>query len=138
MYGLLFVWLFPLLYSTILVVILRNDGITSDPFENGDSNCLFVHTVSPGLVALPVSLFACAFLAVYIVSKQKQFKYKIPFLIFPLFRGLRFNLDFMLNFVVTMQATKNAEITKLYFDVELKSMPSDLHVFLSNRHIYIL
>ena len=54
-----------------LVAVLRNNGITSDPFENGDANCLFVHTVSPGVIVLPVSVFFCAFLAVYMVSKPK-------------------------------------------------------------------
>ena len=54
-----------------LVAVLRNNGITSDPFENGDANCLFVHTVSPGVIVLPVSVFFCAFLAVYMVSQPK-------------------------------------------------------------------
>ena len=54
-----------------LVAVLRNNGITSDPFENGDANCLFVHTVSPGVIVLPVSVFFCAFLAVYMVSRPK-------------------------------------------------------------------
>ena len=69
--SLISVWLFPLLYSMVLVAVLRNNGITSDPFENGDANCLFVHTVSPGVIVLPVSVFFCAFLAVYMVSKSK-------------------------------------------------------------------
>ena len=69
--SLISVWLFPLLYSMALVAVLRNNGITSDPFENGDANCLFVHTVSPGVIVLPVSVFFCAFLAVYMVSKSK-------------------------------------------------------------------
>ena len=62
------VWLIPLLYSTVLVAALRNNGIPTDPFENGDANCLFVHSVSPGLIALPVSVLFCAVLVVYIVS----------------------------------------------------------------------
>ena len=62
------VWLIPLLYSTILVAALRNNDIPTYPFEDGDANCLFVHTVSPGLIALPVSVLFCAFLVVYIVS----------------------------------------------------------------------
>ena len=62
------VWLIPLLYSTVLVAAHRNNGVSSDPFENGDANCLFVHTVSPGLIALPVSVLFSAFLVVYIVS----------------------------------------------------------------------
>ena len=62
----------PLLYSSLLVVVLRNNGIDSDPFENGDANCLFVHTVSPGLISLPVSVLFCAFSIVHIVSMQKD------------------------------------------------------------------
>ena len=66
------VWLIPLLYSTILVAALRNNGIPTYPFEDGDANCLFVHTVSPGLIALPVSVLFFAFSVVHIVSMQKD------------------------------------------------------------------
>ena len=52
--------------------VLRNNGVLSDPFENGDANCLVVHTVSPGLIALPVSALFCAFSIVHIVSMQKD------------------------------------------------------------------